>query len=89
MRAAAIDFYFNSWRLVPANLVWSVLLLAVLFAALVWLPLLLLLVVLALPTAGMFRIAAKVTHQNYFVEGHEGPLDIFEFMKSCVILLVA
>ena len=26
---ALVDFYFNSWRLVPANIVWGVLLLLI------------------------------------------------------------
>ena len=58
---AAVDFYFNSWRLVPANILWGVLFLLVVAAALAWLPLILLLAVLALPVAGMFRMAALAT----------------------------
>jgi hypothetical protein len=45
---------------VPANVVWAVVLLLVLVAALAWLPLIVLLGVLALPVAGIFRMAALV-----------------------------
>ena len=33
LRSAATDFYFNSWRLVPANLVWTAILVGVLALA--------------------------------------------------------
>jgi hypothetical protein len=45
---------------VPANVVWAVVLLLVLVAALAWLPLIVLFSVLALPVAGIFRMAAVV-----------------------------
>lgn len=59
LRAAFGDFYFNSWRLVPANLVWGVGLIA-LYAMLLTAPLLALLAapLLALPTLGLYRLAA-------------------------------
>lgn len=60
IRAATVDFYENSWRLVPANLAWT----GVLLAALIVggpTPLGLLLVPLvALPTAGLFAMAARL-----------------------------
>jgi len=46
---------------VPANIVWGVVLIGVIAAALTWLPAILLLVVLALPVAGIFRMAALLT----------------------------
>lgn len=59
LRAAASDFYFNSWRLVPANIVWGLAAGLVYLVALVAWPLsLVLLPFLAFPTAGIFRIAA-------------------------------
>jgi hypothetical protein len=61
LRVALVDFYFNSWRMVPANIVWGVLLLLILAATLQFLPALLLIAVLALPVAGMFRMAALLT----------------------------
>ena len=59
-RAALSDLYFHSWRLVPANVVWSVVTIAIL-VALVVSPLAVVLVpVLALPTAGIFRMTARI-----------------------------
>jgi uncharacterized membrane protein YesL len=61
IRLAAVDFYFNSLRFVPANLAWAAALLAVLFLALIWPPALALLTLLAVPLAGMHRMAALLT----------------------------
>ena len=58
IRQAAIDFYFNSWRFVPANLIWAVGVLAILFAGGVFPPALVLGVLLAAPLAGIHRMAA-------------------------------
>ena len=58
LRAAAVDFYFNSWRLAPANLVWGALLILALLAPVTSLVGLLLLVALAVPTVGLYRMAA-------------------------------
>jgi hypothetical protein len=58
LREAASDFYFNSWRLVPANAIWGVLLVAIVIATALWLPAALLSAVLAIPVAGMHRMAA-------------------------------
>jgi len=63
-RKAAQDFYFNSWRLVPANLIWAVVLAPVVIAALVWLPAALLVAVLAVPLAGIHRIAALLVREE-------------------------
>lgn len=61
IRAAFSDYYFNSMRLVPANVAWGAGLIVVVLVGLVW-PLggLLLLPLLALPTAGIFRLAARI-----------------------------
>jgi hypothetical protein len=61
IRASFTDYYFNSMRLVPANIVWGAGLVGIVLVALVW-PLggLLLLPLLALPTAGIFRLAARI-----------------------------
>jgi len=59
-RAALTDLYFHSWRLVPANVVWSVVAIAVLVAVAV-LPFgFVLAPILALPTAGIFRMTASI-----------------------------
>ena len=60
VRAALTDYYFNSLRLVPANVVWGATVILVVLVALWW-PLggLLSLPILALPTAGVFAVAAR------------------------------
>ena len=74
LRQAGIDFYFNSIRFAGANLVWGLALLVVLFAAIAWLPAAALGVVLAIPVAGMHRMAALLIRDepaafSDFVEG--------------------
>ncbi len=61
LRASVSDFFYNSWRLVPANLVWGVAFVAIAFLGL-FAPLLGLLLVplLAIPAVGVFRIAALI-----------------------------
>jgi len=58
IRLAGSDLYFNSLRFVPANLVWALALLAVLLAAVTWPPALVLGAFLAVPVAGIHRMAA-------------------------------
>lgn len=62
LRRAASDFYFNSWRLVPANALWGIGL-VILLLILVRAPgpiTALLFVLLAIPTAGIYRLAALI-----------------------------
>lgn len=60
-RDAAVDFYFNSWRLVPANVVWGCLLLGlILTGAYQAVGALLLSATLAIPAAGIYRLAALI-----------------------------
>jgi hypothetical protein len=63
-RKAGQDFYFNSWRLVPANLTWAVVLGAVVVGAIVWLPAALLISVVAVPLAGIHRMAALIVRED-------------------------
>jgi hypothetical protein len=60
LRAAATDFYFHSWRLLPANVLWAAVVLAILAAALLSPPLVLLAPLAALPIAGIFRMATRI-----------------------------
>lgn len=61
LRDAAVDLYFNSWRLVPANLAWTAILVTVLVIGASLSALALLLVpLLALPTVGIYRMAALI-----------------------------
>ncbi len=61
-RAAAIDVFYNSWRLVPANLLWGAGFLALLLLWEAGAPLLSILAapLLGLPTVGLYRMAALV-----------------------------
>jgi uncharacterized membrane protein YesL len=61
LRAAAVDFYFNSWRLVPLNALWGAGLLATIIAGGIS-PAAYLAgaVLLAFPTVALFRVAALI-----------------------------
>jgi uncharacterized membrane protein YesL len=74
IRQAAIDFYFNSLRFVPANAAWALVALVVLFLAVAWPPAIVLAVLLAIPVAGLHRMAAllargEATSLSDFVDG--------------------
>lgn len=60
IRSSLSDLYFNSWRLAPANLLWGVVLIAAMFAGLTSVIGLVLLVLLSLPTAGLYRMGALI-----------------------------
>ncbi len=64
LRQAVTDFYFNSWRLAPANLVWGVLFAAVLLAGPLTVLGAVLLVLLAVPLAGLHRMAALLSRDE-------------------------
>jgi hypothetical protein len=60
LRQALRDFYFNSWRLAPANLLWGVILVVAIFAGPLTLLGSALLIGLAVPTAGLYRMGALI-----------------------------
>jgi len=60
VRAAATDLYYHSWRLVPANVLWSGVVLLVAGLALIAPPLLVLAPLVALPVAGLFRMTTRI-----------------------------
>jgi hypothetical protein len=60
VRAALEDLYYHSWRLVPANVVWAAVAIVVAFVVVFTPAGLLALPVLAIPTAGMFRMATRI-----------------------------
>lgn len=65
IRGALSDFFFNSWRLVPANAIWGaglLLVIALVFSYLAAVPLAFGL--LAFPTAGIFRLAALIARDR-------------------------
>lgn len=57
-RSAATDLYFNSLRFVPANVLFALGVLLVLFVTTVWSPAIILVIVLAAPLVGIHRMAA-------------------------------
>lgn len=65
IRSAASDFYFNSWRLVPANLLWGLAFVALLLAIASAPAALLLSPLLAFPTVGIFRLAALIVRGGH------------------------
>jgi hypothetical protein len=60
LRSAATDFYFHSWRLLPANVLWAVVILAIIGLTILVPPLIVLAPLAALPVAGIFRIATLI-----------------------------
>jgi len=63
-RQAATDFYFNSLRFVPANVLFALSVLGVLFAAAIWPPAIVLAAALAAPLAGIHRLAALLARDQ-------------------------
>ena len=63
LSAGAEGFFYNSWRLVPANMIWGAVALLTVGATFVspFVALLLFLLVLPFPTAGLYRLAALIT----------------------------
>ena len=64
LRQSLTDFYFNSWRLAPANLVWGVGFVAFLVAGPVTVTGVVILLVLAVPLAGLHRMAALIARDE-------------------------
>lgn len=65
IRAAITDFFFNSWRLVPANVIWGLGMILVVLLLYVWpLSALVTLILLSLPTAGIYRLAALIVRDQ-------------------------
>jgi uncharacterized membrane protein YesL len=61
LRTSLTDYYFNSMRLVPANVAWGIGAVVIALVGLVWpIGTLLLVPLLAVPTAGCFRVAARI-----------------------------
>lgn len=87
VRHALTDFYFNSVRLVAANVVWSV---AVAGVALVWLvwPLagLILTPLLALPTVGIFRLAGRIVRADGHVSFRDALAAYRDYARPALLL---
>jgi hypothetical protein len=85
LREAASDFYFNSWRLVPANMIWGALVLLLLVAASIWLPLAALAGLLAVPVAGIYRMAAFI-HRGAAVSFYDAIVGMRRFAGAALAL---
>jgi uncharacterized membrane protein YesL len=64
LRQSARDFYFNSWRLAPANLIWGLVFVLALVAGPMSLLGAALFVALAIPTVGLYRMAAMIAREE-------------------------
>lgn len=64
LRQSLRDFYFNSWRLAPANLLWGVVLIAAFLAGPLTLVGSALLIGLAVPTVGLYRMGALIARDE-------------------------
>ncbi len=72
LRAALVDFYFHSGRLVVANLAWGVCLIGILGLALFVAPVALALLPLAaIPAAGVARMAGTIVRGGEFVDARQ------------------
>jgi hypothetical protein len=60
IRSALSDLYFHSWRLVPANIVWSLVAIPTLIVTILAPIGLLGIAILAVPTAGIFRMTTEI-----------------------------
>jgi hypothetical protein len=74
LRSSISDIYFNSWRLAPANLAWSLVLVMALLAGPWTIVGLMLAVILAVPTAGVYRMAALIARGE--------PAMLFDFLDG-------
>jgi hypothetical protein len=64
LRTSLVDLYFNSWRLVPANLVWGAGLIVALMVGPLSLATMALLVLLCVPLGGIQRMAALIARDE-------------------------
>jgi hypothetical protein len=95
LRTSLRDFYFNSWRLAPANLLWGLLLVAALIASPTSLLGLVLLAGLSVPTAGIYRMTALIARGepaffSDFVDGMRrfGPTAALLALAAAVLAFV-
>ena len=87
IRAALSDFYFNSVRLVAANLIWGVAAIGIWLVWLVWpLATLVLAPLLAFPTVGIFRLAARIVRKDGQISFRDS-LDAYRDYARATLLL--
>jgi uncharacterized membrane protein YesL len=74
LRQSLRDFYFNSWRLAPANLAWGIGLVLALVAGPTTLLGAAMLLLLAVPAAGLYRMGAQIARDE--------PVDFSDFVAG-------
>ena len=90
VRLALTDFYFNSVRLVAANVVWGAAVAGVALAWLAW-PLagLVLTPLLALPTVGVFRLAGRIVRTDGHVSFRDALAAFRDYARPALVLGLA
>jgi uncharacterized membrane protein YesL len=90
VRLALTDFYFNSVRLVAANVVWGAAVAGVAMVWLVW-PLagLILTPLLALPTVGVFRLAGRIVRTDGHVSFRDALAAFRDYARPALVLGLA
>lgn len=87
IRLALTDYYFNSVRLVAANVVWGAAVAAVVLVWIVW-PFggLLLTPLLALPTVGVFRLAARIVRTDGHISFRDALTALRDYAAPALLL---
>jgi len=95
LRQSLRDFYFNSWRLAPANLLWGVLLILAIVAGPFTIVGVALFILLVLPTVGLYRMGALIARGepaafSEFVAGmrRHGPVSLAVAAGAAVLAFV-
>ena len=87
VRAALADFYFNSGPLVGANALWGVTVVGLLLVWLMSPPLALLLTpLLAFPTVGVFRVAARIVRNDGHISFGDALAAFRDYAKPAFLL---
>lgn len=90
VRAALSDFYFNSGRLVAANLLWGAAAIGLWLVWLVWpLVALILTPLVAFPTVGIFRVAARIVRNDGHVSFRDALTAFRDYAKPTLLLGLA
>jgi hypothetical protein len=83
VRGAVSDLYYNSWRFLGANVIVGILLVLIVLAAVAWPGWLVLLPLVAVPTAGLMRMATCLVR-----DGHTGFDDFTAIARRPWMVLV-
>lgn len=90
VRAALTDFYFNSGRLVVANVLWGAAVVGVWLVWLAWpLGALILAPLLAFPTVGIFRLAARIVRKDGHISFRDALAAYRDYARPTLLLGLA